>query len=617
MSARRGHGRRAGGDTGGTRARGGADTRGMTATSARGGLAGSHPGPSAKAPARMAPPECAGRPGSLRASRDCIGAAGVELPPERATGGASPPGGYTARGAPGSRPIAGRTDRGPDRLHGVPRLRLSPARPPSAVGLRTARAAPADAPRVRRAFGRAGDRRREPAWRVHGPRSTREPADRGSDGSWPRPSARRPAPAPLPSAPAVRCRPAHGARGPGRRAPSSESLWPSGRPAARARLAGMPPAKHPGAGRSRVGRIVAPTVCTASRACASPQRARRPLSACARRARPRPTRPEFGEPLTERATGGASPPGGYAAREAPGSRPIAGRTDRGAQPSARRPAPAPLPSARAVRCRPARGARGPGRRAPNPESLWPSGRPAARGRRALAGGASPPRRGDRRRAAGLLSASGGSAWGRSGGPCAQGRSTEVRAGPPRDISPGAPRSADATRQIPRRAMPGQPVPRRPTIAARSARVHPGHVAGRHRMGPPGLEIDLASMRGDLRVGLQHHTLRRDGQARPERLRAWHIEQRPSTMSRTSSKPAASTKLVSWAGARRRLHWLLGTAPAVESQTIATKITAVAPRSTRAGPCRACIVLKKCRIVTPIRKTRLAMTQLYSVAKASG
>jgi hypothetical protein len=162
MSARRGHGRRAGGDTGGTRARGGADTRGMTATSARGGLAGSHPGPSAKAP-------------------------------------------------PG----------------------------------------------------------------------------------WPRPNA-----------PAARGACAH------RATASARPAWSyhrSGRQAARARLAGTRPAEHPGAGRSRVGRIVAPTVCTASRACASPQRARRPLSACARRARPRPTRPEFGEPLAERATGGARP----------------------------------------------------------------------------------------------------------------------------------------------------------------------------------------------------------------------------------------------------------------------------------------------------------------------
>ncbi|KTF06850.1 hypothetical protein MGSAQ_001653 [marine sediment metagenome] len=35
------------------------------------------------------------------------------------------------------------------------------------------------------------------------------------------------------------------------------------------------------------------------------------------------------------------------------------------------------------------------------------------------------------------------------------------------------------------------------------------------------------------------------------------------------------------------------------------------------PLRACMVLKKCRMVTPIRKISAAISQLYSLAKASG
>ena len=46
-------------------------------------------------------------------------------------------------------------------------------------------------------------------------------------------------------------------------------------------------------------------------------------------------------------------------------------------------------------------------------------------------------------------------------------------------------------------------------------------------------------------------------------------------------------------------------------------TAVTPQVQCGLPFRACFVLNQCRIVTPIRNTRLAISQLYSVANTSG
>ena len=58
-------------------------------------------------------------------------------------------------------------------------------------------------------------------------------------------------------------------------------------------------------------------------------------------------------------------------------------------------------------------------------------------------------------------------------------------------------------------------------------------------------------------------------------------------------------------------------PIALSQTISAKIAAVAPQVHQGRPLRACIELKKCRIVTPIRNTSAAISQLYCEAKASG
>ena len=97
-----------------------------------------------------------------------------------------------------------------------------------------------------------------------------------------------------------------------------------------------------------------------------------------------------------------------------------------------------------------------------------------------------------------------------------------------------------------------------------------------------------------------------------------------TMEATSSKPSACMKRASWgvgAGSAASLAASAGgtarSIGAVDSHMIARNTTAVAAQVHQGVPRPACTVLKKWRMVTPMRKVSEAMIQALSVAKAKG
>ena len=85
------------------------------------------------------------------------------------------------------------------------------------------------------------------------------------------------------------------------------------------------------------------------------------------------------------------------------------------------------------------------------------------------------------------------------------------------------------------------------------------------------------------------------------------------------QPGAST-MACWVGVRMRASdcsTVSRSIGAVEIHITMMNSTVVTAHVHHGIPLRACMVLKKCRMVTPIRKISPAMTQLYSLAKASG